>query len=191
MRSPRAIPPVGEVGLRRAVEGQDGLALLRAAVDRGLKEIVYSDRYVFSPLSAILVAELVGAFASAAETRIVVRTRRASRSVHASPPWLVLHDWATQSDRMAVLRILLARISREARVTLDDATPRRRTLVLKTEEGAVELTFDQGVGAWTSAERYPFDFGRPPEDQVAALLKSQIRVTNAASGAFVVIRKLQ
>jgi hypothetical protein len=176
--------------LKRALEAQDRGALLGTAADSGLKEIVYSDRYVFSPLSAILVAELVGAFASDAEPKIVVRTRRSSKSVHASPPWQVQHDWTTQSDRMAVLQNLLARVSKNARVSLDDATPHRRTLLLKTEAGAVELTLDQGVGAWKSVERYRFDFGSPPEDQVATLLKSQIRVTNAASGTFVVIRKL-
>ena len=129
------------------MEGQDTSALLRTAIESGLKEIVYSDRYVFSPLSAILVADLVEAFANGAETKIVIRTRPAYKSIHASPPWQVQHDWTTQSDRVAVLRMLLARVSKEAFVTLEDATPHRRTLVLRSEAGAVELTFDQGERA--------------------------------------------
>jgi DEAD/DEAH box helicase domain-containing protein len=175
--------------LRRALEAQSD-DLLRTAGTDEFKQIVYSDRYVFSPLSALFAAELVGAFASSADAELIVRTRRASKSVHATPPSQVQHDWTTQSDRAAVLRTLLARHSQRARVNLDDATPHRRTLVLKTEAGALELTLDQGVGAWQPVERYRFDFGRRPEDQVETLLKTLIRVTNAASGTFVVIRKL-
>ena len=150
--------------LRRALEVQGG-DLLRNIADGGLKEIIYTDRYVFSPLSALLMAELVGAFVRNVPATIVVRTRMASKSVHATPPWQVQHDWTTQSDRVAVLHKLLTRFSEKARVNLDDTTPHRRTLVLKSETGAIELTLDQGVGPWHPTDRYRFDFGRAPEEQ--------------------------
>src|SRR5207247_1183729 len=38
------------IRLRRAIETQSG-ELLRSATDGSLKEIIYTDRYVFSPLS--------------------------------------------------------------------------------------------------------------------------------------------
>jgi len=175
--------------LRRALEAQGG-DLLRSVIDGGLREIIYTDRYLFSPLSALLVAELVGAFVRQVPSSIVVRTRMASKSVHATPPWQVQHDWTTQSDRVAVLHRLLARFSEKARVDLDDATPHRRTLVLKSATDAIELTLDQGVGSWQPADRYRFDFGGAPEEQAQALLKRSIRVTNPGSDTFVVIRKL-
>ncbi|MGH7099121.1 MAG: hypothetical protein ACREE4_15880 [Stellaceae bacterium] len=175
--------------VRRALEARIG-DLFQGVIDGRVKEIIYTDRYVFSPLSALLVAELVGAFARRSDAKIVVCTRATSKSLHATPPWQVQHDWTTQSDREAVLRNLLARISKEVLVNLDDATPHRRTLLFKTEAGALELTLDQGVGPWQPAERYRFDFGRSPEDQAQALLKAPIRVTNAVSSTFVVIRKL-
>jgi hypothetical protein len=175
--------------LRLALEAQAG-DLLRDLFDGGLKEIIYTDRYVFSPLSALLVADLVGAFARRVRPSILVRTRTASKSVHATPPWRVQHDWTTQSDRVAVLHKLLIRFSERARVDLDDATPHRRTLVLKSEIGSIELTFDQGVGPWQPADRYRFDFGRAPEEQIQVLLRTPIRVTNPGPATFVVIRKL-
>jgi hypothetical protein len=175
--------------LRRALEAQAG-DLLRGLLEGGPEEIVYSDRYVFSPLSALLVAELVGAFARRVPPKILVRTRTASKSVHATPPWQVQHDWTTQSDRLAVLQKLLARFSEKAHVDLDDATPHRRTLVLNSETDAVELTLDQGVGPWQPADRYRFDFGWAPEEQAQGLLKMPIRVMNPGPATFVVIRKL-
>lgn len=175
--------------LRRALELQGG-DLLHSIADGGPKEIIYSDRYVFSPLSTLLVAELVGAFVRNVPATIVVRTRTASKSVHATPPWQVQHDWTTQSDRVVVLQKLLARFSEKARVNLDDAPPHRRTLVLKSESGAIELTFDQGVGPWQPTGRYSFDFGRAPEEQAQALLKMPIRIANVGPATFVVIRKL-
>ena len=177
------------VRLRRALEAQGG-DLLRRTSDGTLKEVIYTDRYVFSPLSALLVSELVGAFARRSDAKIIVRTRAASKSIYATPPWQVQHDWTTQSDRLAVLQKLLARISEGARVNLDDATPHRRTLILKWEAGALELTLDQGVGSWQPADRYRFDFGRSPEEQAQALLKASIRITNAGLSSFVVIRRL-
>jgi hypothetical protein len=156
----------------------------------GLKEIVYTDRYVFSPLSALLVAELVGAFTRRVPPSILVRTRKASKSVHATPPWQVQHDWTTQSHRVAVMHKLLTRFSEKARVDLDEGTPHRRTLVLKSLTGTVELTLDQGVGSWQTADRYRFDFGRSPDEQAQALLKMPIKVANLGPATFVVIRKL-
>jgi DEAD/DEAH box helicase domain-containing protein len=175
--------------LRRALEAHNG-DLLRRAGDGRLIEVIYTDRYVFSPLSALLVAELVGAFARRSDATIIVRTRGTSKSIHATPPWQVQHDWTTQSDHVAVLRKLLARNSDGVRVNLDDATPHRRTLVLKWEGGALELTLDQGVGPWQPPDRYRFDFGKSPDEQAQALLKTSIRVTNTASSTFVVMRRL-
>ena len=177
------------VKLRRLLEAQCG-DLLRRANDGNLEEIIYADRYLFSPLSSLLVAELIGAFVHRSGAKIVVRTRASSKSVHATPPWQVHHDWTTRSDRVSVLQKLLARISDDARVDLNDATPHRRTLTLKWEGGGVELTLDQGVGAWQPADRCRFDFGNNPEEQAQALLKMPIGVINTASSTFVVIRRL-
>src|SRR5579862_2783575 len=175
--------------LRRALDARAG-DLLRSVLNGGLKEIVYTDRYLFSPLSALLLTELVGAFAGRSRPDVLVHTRAASKSVHATPPWQVQHDWTTQSDRVAVLQKLLGRFTQRARVDLDDATPHRRTFVLKAEAGVVELTLDQGVGPWQPADRYRFDFGQPPQEQAQALLRTPIKVTNAGPATFVVIRKL-
>jgi hypothetical protein len=130
--------------LRRAFELQSA-DLLRRASDGKLVEVVYTDRYVFSPLSALLAAELIGAFVRRSNAKIIVRTRGTSKSLHATPPWQVQHDWTTQSDRLGVLRQLLLRSSDEVRVNFDDTTPHRRTLVLKWEGAALELTLDQGA----------------------------------------------
>jgi hypothetical protein len=89
-----------------------------------------------------------------------------------------------------VLHKLLARVSERAQVNIDDTTPHRRTLILKSERGTLELTLDQGVGPWQPADRYRFDFGRSPEEQAQALLKASMRITNAALSTFVVIRRL-
>jgi hypothetical protein len=176
--------------LRRAIETQSG-DLLRGVTDGSLKEIIYTDRYVFSPLSALLVAELVGAFGRRSDAKVIVRTRGTSKSLHATPPWQVQHDWTAQSDRVAVLHKLLARVSGRAQVNIDDTTPHRRTLTLKSEDGgALELTLDQGVGPWQPADRYRFDFSRSPEEQAQALLKASMRITSAALSTFVVIRRL-
>src|SRR5579871_6139535 len=62
--------------LRRALDARAG-DLLRSVLNGGLKEIVYTDRYLFSPLSALLLTELVGAFAGRSRPDVLVHTRAA------------------------------------------------------------------------------------------------------------------
>jgi hypothetical protein len=174
--------------LRRFLEARGG-GLLRGVVNGAVTEIVYSDRYLFSPLAALLTAELVGAFARRSAAKIIIRTRATSRSMHTTPPWQVQHDWTTQSDRAAVMHRLLTRVSENAEVRFDDATPHRRTLVLKTAVGALELILDQGVGPWQPTERCRFDFGKSPNEQAETLLKTAIEVTHSGFGTYVVIRR--
>ena len=174
---------------RRLLEQRAG-DLLERTTDGKLKEIIYTDRYLFSPLSALLTGEIVSAFSHGSGAKIAVRTRASSKSIHATPPWQVHHDWTTRSDRMSVLRALLVRSSQGPHIDLDEATPHRRTLLLKWERAEVELTLDQGVGAWQPVDQYRFDFGKTPEQQSQTLLKMPVRIRNGASGTFAVIRRL-
>ena len=174
---------------RRLLEQRTG-DLLERTTDGKLKEIIYTDRYLFSPLSALLTGEIVSAFSHGSGAKIAVRTRASSKSIHATPPWQVHHDWTTRSDRMSVLRALLGRSSQGPHIDLDEATPHRRTLLLKWERAEVELTLDQGVGAWQPVDQYRFDFGKTPAQQSQTLLKMPVRIRNGASGTFAVIRRL-
>jgi hypothetical protein len=174
--------------VRRFVELHDG-GLLERAGSGALREIVYTDRYLFSPLSALLAAELVGAFAREERPKISVRTRPSSRSVHTAPPWQVHHDWAARSDRVQVLEALLSRVSPRAQVHLDETTPHRRTLLLQWERGGLELALDHGVGAWRPVDQCRFDFGASPPHQVKFLLEKAIHIRNEVSGTFIVIRR--
>lgn len=79
---------------------------------------------------------------------------------------------------------ILAGFSDSARVNLEDDAPHRRTLVLRWEKGAVELTLDQGVGSWQPTERCRFDFARNVDDQVQPLLRAPVKVKNFASSTF-------
>lgn len=152
-----------------------------------LEELVYSDRYLFSPLTARLVAELVRGFCGP-DTVVKVRTLPARRDAREPRRGTrIQDDWVDLSVRNLVLEQTLTDTAPGARLELAADIPHRRRLDFKAKGGAGTIYLDQGVGSWRTASRVFFDHDRSIAAQVAEL-KRPFAIVNGADGTFIGVR---
>jgi hypothetical protein len=153
------------------------------AGDQPLIEVYYGDRYLRSPLTVLLLKELIGALANypgglAANTRVSIATSQLRRNDTQEPRWLY-HDWRDATDRQKVFNGIFDGLGQftfsEARYTdLSHA----RELRLTWNNGVIwTLRLDQGVGYWyTKCSCEPFPFNRAVMNQVERLRSCEIDI---------------
>jgi hypothetical protein len=153
------------------------------AGDQPLIEVYYGDRYLRSPLTVLLLKELIGALANypgglATNTRVSIATSQLRRNDTLEPRWLY-HDWRDATDRQQVFNGIFDGLGQftfsEARYTdLSHA----RELRLTWNNGVIwTLRLDQGVGYWhTKCSCEPFPFNRAVMNQVERLRSCEIDI---------------
>lgn len=146
----------------------------------------YEDRYLFTPLMARLLAELVSAFADSA-TVVEVRTLAERHSPRKRPCVKVGDDWPNMTQRDEVLRHVIGRTTPHLRLDTVVAMGHRRRLDIVTAEGAATLFFDQGLGSWTAVADPAFDSNAPIADQIAAT-EAPMSVLNSPEGTYFALR---
>ena len=152
-----------------------------------VEELLYCDRYLFSPLTVRLVAELVRGFCGAG-SRVKVRTLPGRRDGRDPRGGNRLHDdWIDLNRRNEVLAQMLSDVVPAARVEFATDIPHRRRLDFKTRGRSGTIYLDQGVGSWKVAGRVFFDHDRASSWQVAEL-KRPFQVANGPEGTFIAIR---
>lgn len=148
-----------------------------------LIELHYSDRYLRSPFTALLLRELVGSLVSypgglVDNTRIAIATSELRRNDTQVPRWLH-NDWQDAIDRRQVFEEIFNGLGQfswqEARYA---QLPHARELHLTWADGTVwTLRFDQGVGYWWADDpRKPFPFERSVEDQIEWLQLCEVDI---------------
>jgi DEAD/DEAH box helicase domain-containing protein len=151
--------------------------------EQPLVELHYSDRYLRSPLTVLLLRELLGALAYypgglVTNTRITIATSQLQRNDTQEPRWLY-HDWRDATDRQQVFKTVFKTLGQfvfdEKR---QEQLPHARELRLTWTDGkAWTLRLDQGVGYWRAYNaREPFPFEQSVERQVARLRSCEIDV---------------
>lgn len=135
----------------------------------------YSDRYLRSPLSLLLLKELLAAgltfFDSVNAVNITVSTSILSRNDTQDPKFLH-HDWRDCEDRRCAFKTVF-RSTEQA--ILDEkpntALPHARVLHLSWKDGSnCTIRLDQGIGYWrTSKGSKPFPFDQSQERQAKYL----------------------
>jgi hypothetical protein len=149
-------------------------------------ELVYSDRYIKSPLVVRLAAELLGGLSDAG-TQIEVRTRAQRKGAFRSGKSKFKDDWADLAIRNLVLEHLLAGISPRARLVLDQDVPHRRRLDFVTPRGSGTIFFDQGLGSWNAVGEVGFDHRLDGADQIGEIA-NPFTIVNGPDGTFFAIR---
>jgi hypothetical protein len=168
-------------GLVRARTGE-----LDRLFSEPLLELVYSDRYLFSPLTVRLVTELVRGFCDA-ESLVKVRTVPARRDGREPGGTRLQDDWSDLSRRNKVLAQMLSEAAPRAQLELVSNMPHRRRLDFKARSDSGTVYFDQGVGSWRTVGRILFDHDRLVDDQVQELGRP-FEIVNGAEGTFIAIR---
>lgn len=150
-------------------------------------ELRYSDRYLFSPLVARLVTELLAGFCDT-NTALFVDTliqRRDNRRPRIGKT--LKDDWPDVADRNIVFQHLLDRVTPTAKLALHQNVPHRRRLDFRTSKGSGTIFFDQGVGSWGTSGVVAFDPLAPIADQLHAV-EAPFIVENGPNGTFFALR---
>ncbi|WP_176044616.1 DEAD/DEAH box helicase [Burkholderia vietnamiensis] len=163
---------------KQIAEHHPATQLLLDDEDDDLVSLTYRDRYLFTPLSVAVLAELVGGLREligqarwASEPfRVVTTNRRATGENTAKNT--VWSDWPEMETRNAVLKSTLSYIGVDTIPVLADnsSTGHGRLLEIEWSSGKkLTLRLDQGVSYWRAAHstnphaRY-FDFGPGASD---------------------------
>lgn len=147
-------------------------------------EFVYSDRYLFNPLTVRIVASMAAAFCDQ-KTKVAVRTASQRVDRQTRPGRFVHDDWQDISDRDEVFRHLLAEVSPTASLAVDHNLPHRRRLTITTPGGRVTIYFDQGVGSWRATNQA---FRQTSVQDQLKQLKQAFSVFNGRDGTFIAVR---
>ena len=153
-----------------------------------IREVVYQDRYVRSPLVARLVSEIFGELIamaddvmSGARLRIVTtppdKPRRTRR-------W-VQDDWAAGQDTKKAIERLFSAKSMTINVTLRDIkrTPHERECRIVWESGSVwRCHLDHGFGFLKATEQVPHPFSESTERQGTGLAKARFDIAAKSPG---------
>lgn len=140
-----------------------------------LDKVVYTDRYLQSPSSLLLLSELLAKIAKERDIEIEVNT---SFDVNdrSKEGFAIHHDWIYQDDYETIFQGWLTHAcSQNVQVTFADKgdIPHRRTLVLHFQSGkVVTVSLDQGLGYWKlhlDRGLHNFDFRRSVNEQVTRL----------------------
>lgn len=141
-----------------------------------LQGISYCDRYLYSPWTLILIAELISGLKqilgknwSQPVIQITTAPKLAKDGYQKKGLWA---DWLDDGLRLAVMAAYFANMGENCQATAKTDTPHGRFLRLKWQSGKTTvLRFDQGVGYWSCANRPPyFDNTLSANDQANVLL---------------------
>lgn len=152
-----------------------------------IRKVLYRDRYVGSPLSALLISRLIRGLEKysgtlAADTEIRLETCELRRQGGRIPE-SVHHDWTKQRDQEDVIKKLLPGTGNVQLTVLPhrNGAQHARELGLTFDDGAVWMVrLDHGVGFLGSGQEKGilFNFLRPPGEQVRELELFRFPVVN-------------
>lgn len=138
--------------------------------------ITIQDRYIYSPLTVRLYAEIAGALAGPG-CRCEIITRGNKRFEEQRRADLLIHDWHHADDRDQVLSAVFADVGVPVLIRRKDDTPHWRTISVETRSGEkASIVLDQGVSAWKPVLRMRtrFDFDKPLNAQARDLTRINV-----------------
>lgn len=139
----------------------------------GVAEATYTDRYLQTPITVRLLAEVLAAMPGRlVDTRLLIRSARAAGQ--RKPGWAIHHSFDEDGIRKAVIAEVLG----ISDIAIQDRRqlPHARSLELRLASGAtVRVLLDQGFGAWRTDETR-HDFRASPKIQAASIRKLAARV---------------
>ena len=147
-----------------------------------LKSICYSDRYLCSPWTLILIAELIDGLKevlqgnwSKPEIHIHTASKRISDSYQRKG---ILADWLDDSLRLRVIEAYFAAMDEHCVAKASNDTQHGRFLHLCWQSGTTTtLRFDQGVSYWGCDKSPYYDNALAANDQADRLMEMAQRLT--------------
>ena len=153
-----------------------------------IREVVYQDRYVRSPLIARLVCEvfeelneMVPEATPGPQYRVV--TSPPAKSTRAG--WLLGHDWTSRREIKKAIGAVFATKSMGVEVTVRDVkhVPHERTLrIVWTDQRRWRCHLEHGFGFLRTVGSVPHQLDGPPERQGTALANAEFDVEPRGPG---------
>ncbi len=166
---------------------------LRVSSNR-VKKMIYSDRYICSPLQAALLFQLVSELRErAGVNRVEINTAKLDERGQRQP-YALHHNWQRTQEMQFVLRLLVMKSGAQSAIKTADKRdlPHARSLRLEYENGKrLTLFLDQGLGYWRSAGGmgdFPFDVDEKQQADYIENLAARIGGDNRHA-TYIVIRK--
>jgi len=168
--------PVAGFGTRFWARLSKGASVEIAAMQaQGVACLHYTDRYLLTPVTLALLAEVIAAAPGAADATVTVALAPADRT-HPNG-WAAFHGFPADATRREVLKALIP----EAEVKLCPRKadlPHHRALDVALQDGRrMRLLIDQGFGAWRADGVPRHDFRTQPDVQASSLRQAGIRVS--------------
>ena len=185
--------PISHFGLRFwekvCSEHKASSAILESGED-SITRIVYSDRYLFTPISIAVLYEIVkglkNRLGASRWSDVVATIRTASKGVegerwNSNKLW---SDWTDDSTRIKVAQLLFQNLGTDLLIDLfpNNALEHGRLMEIELASGKrLSLRFDQGVGYWKTSQTANkqltfFNFQRSTTEQCSQLKGLTIRV---------------
>ena len=151
-----------------------------------LDEIRYSDRYLRSPLTILLLRSLIASLSKfsgglSSNTSVTIQTTQLER-VGADTPRRLNHDWRDGSDRREVVNGWFSEEFQKFKWVDNFSiieSPHERKLELFLTDGSIcKIILDQGVGYWRLVQgiRSEFPFDGDVNQQINFLKKANVMV---------------
>jgi len=151
-----------------------------------LNRIIYSDRYLRSPLTAALQLRAVASLRDCLASRdvtlpLTIRTapldQRGGRM-----PYLLHHDWQQENDRTAVLQTVGRGWNMQIDFQVGSIDHAREITIVYRSGQAIHLFMDQGFGYWQTSGRDRFEFGSKPSQQASSLIEAAPFIAGRGKG---------
>lgn len=143
----------------------------------GIEKIEYSDRYLVTPLTALLIGEIIYGLKAIYDEdnewpnpEVSIRTTEASNDKN---PHRIDHNWRDPHDQEKVLSNFLEQLGLIVNVGLysrKNVNHRRHLEISWSDNSVTIIVLDQGVGFLEFETPYNFDFNSSPQAQATALL---------------------
>ena len=153
-----------------------------------LKKVTYTDRYLQSPSSLLMLCEVLSAITKDQDTSIEVSTCFEFKKGNSG--FAIHHDWVDQDDYKTIFSGWLSHAcSKDVQVSFANKSeiPHRRALVMHFDNNKIaSVVFDQGLGYWRlmlDRGLHNFDFSRSANEQVTRLGETygRAKVNNSAA----------
>jgi len=147
-----------------------------------LSQVSYSDRYLYSPWTLLLIAELIGGLRQA----LPHAWNKPSIHIHTAPKRVdgmyqkkaLSADWLDDGLRLAVMEAYFTAMDENCTVDASEHAAHGRFLKLHWQSGTTAtLRFDQGVSYWACANTPYFDNTLSADDQTETLLSATRSLT--------------
>lgn len=115
-----------------------------------ITEVIYSDRYVCSPLVVNLLISVIHELGTLTNGDFSIRIQgREYRKVDSRSPWQCWHDWHSSQERDEAIRQALEYCGLDGQVDSLPSLPHYRQLQVKLSSGnQLVIQFDQGLSYW-------------------------------------------